>query len=280
MQNNFVKPTSLDEALKVLNTGKTKIIAGGTDVCVLMHEGKKFEGTIVDICAISELKGIRKDGDTIVIGAGCTHTEISTNEIVKKYLPILAKGCSLVGSTLIRNRGTVGGNIANNGNCADSIPPLFILDATVVVKSVDGERKLSLNEFFCERGKLALKENELIVALEIKPLEGYKWELFKVGRRKSLAISRLTLAIAVKENNGVVEDLRIIPGAMLPNYRRLTQTETEFKGKKLTPENIEAIADKATEEAIGMSGRRWSTEYKEPVLRGLVMRTLEELMQK
>jgi len=114
-----------------------------------------------------------------------------------------------------------------------------------------------------------------LYSVTVKASEGYKWKLIKVGRRKSLSISRLTLAIALKETHGKIEDVRICPGAMLSKHARLYETENKFKGKKLN-ENIEFIADSAVEEVIRLSGRRWSTEYKEPVLRGLIVRTLEE----
>lgn len=278
MVGRFVKPSSLKEALDMLNKEKSLIISGGTDLLVKLRKSKRdIEEALIDISSLEELKEIKEKNSIITIGAACTHSDIEKNIIINKNLPILAKGCSVVGSTLIRNRGTIGGNIVNNSNCADSVPPLFILEGSIIVESIEGKRKLSLDEFFYDTNKIDLKKNEIVTAIEVKPLKGYLWDLFKVGRRKSLAISRLTLAIAVKLNNGVIEDLRIIPGAMLPNYRRLKATEEKFAGKILK-DNIELIADSATKEAIKMSGRRWSTEYKEPVLRGLIIRTLENFI--
>jgi CO/xanthine dehydrogenase FAD-binding subunit len=275
MIKSFAKPKDLKELLQLLSCESCSIIAGGTDVMVEVHNGKEFKECVVDISGIEDLKGISNSEKTITILAGTTHAEIEKNKIVNKYMPMLSKACSLVGSTLIRNRGTIGGNVANNASCADSIPPLLLFNAKVVLKSLQGDRNLSLDEFLGKNCSVDLKSEEILYSIVAEKLEGYKWELVKVGRRKSLAISRITLAIALKEKDGVIEDLRLCPGAMLPKHTRLYNTENMFKGKKLSIGTIEAIANNAAEEAIEMSGRRWSAEYKEPVLKGLIVRTLE-----
>jgi CO/xanthine dehydrogenase FAD-binding subunit len=275
MIRNFAKPRDLEELIQSIKDDNYTIIAGGTDLMVEIHNGKEPKGKLIDVSTIKALKGISQYENCVTILAGTTHTEVLQSEIVKEKLPMLAKACSLVGSSLIRNRGTIGGNIANNANCADSIPPLLISDAVVCLKSFGRDRIIKLEEFLEKNSSVDIQKGEVLYSVTAKSLKGYKWNLIKVGRRKSLAISRLTLAIALKEINGIIEDLRICPGAMLSKQTRLHATENKFKGEKLS-ECIEAIADSAALEVIALSGRRWSTEYKEPVLRGLIIRTLEE----
>jgi CO/xanthine dehydrogenase FAD-binding subunit len=276
MIKSFAKPKKLLELLQLLNNEKYTIIAGGTDLMVEVHKGKEMSGKVIDISSIEDLKGIISSEKSVTILSGTTHAEVEKNEDVNKYIPIVAKACSLVGSTLIRNRGTIGGNIANNASCADSIPPLLLLNAKVKLKSLMNERTISLDEFLGINGSVDLKNGEVLYAIEAERLDGYRCELVKVGRRKALAISRLTLAIALKEKDGIIEDLRLCPGAMLPKHSRLYNTENKFKGENFSSETIEAIASSAVEEALSLSGRRWSAEYKEPVLKGLIVRTLEE----
>jgi len=278
MTNDFVKPKSLEEALKLLKEEESKVIAGGTDLIIEIHQGKKIQERLIDISSLEELKNIKEEREIITIGAGCTHSEVSKNKLVKEKLEILAEGCSLVGSTTIRNRGTIGGNVVNSSTCADTIPPLLILDTKVKIKSAEEERIVNLRDFFYNKGKVNLRKDEMVTEFQMKPLEeGYRWQLVKVGRRKSLAISRLTVAIAVKEKDGIIEDLRICPGAMLPKHGRLWKTENYFIGKPFDERTIEEIGDSASKEAVSLSGKRWSTEYKEPVLKGIIIRTLEEL---
>lgn len=275
MDTMFVKPKGLVEVFDYLNKDQCTLIAGGTDLIVDKRKGKQYAEPFIDISNLEELSKIEELKNEITIGACCTHSEIEKNELIKKRLPMLRQACSLVGSTLIRNRGTIGGNIVNNAICADSIPPLLIYDAKVNIESINGVRNLALKDFFLTKG-LDLNSNELLKSIKIKPLDGHRWKLIKVGRRKSLAISRLTLAIALKERNGIIEDIRICPGAMLPRHGRLWNTEGYFIGEKLDTKAIEAIAECSTAEAVSLSGRRWSTEYKESVLKGLIVKTLEE----
>lgn len=277
MPDNFFRPVSLKEAAEYIDKNDCRLIAGGTDLVVKMRAGKVSAGTLVDISSLNELKRINKDKNKIIIGAACTHSEVEKSPVVLENLPMLAKGCSMVGSTLIRNRGTIGGNVVNGSTSADSIPPLLIYDTDVIVLSSAGERKIPIKDFFMDKEKVRLEKNEIVKEFQIKPLDNYSWRIFKVGRRKSLAISRLTLAVAVKIDNGYLSDLRLCPGAMLPKHGRLINTENQFKNSIFNEQTIQFIAEAGTKEAIGLSGRRWSTEYKEPVLCGLIQRLLKEI---
>lgn len=278
MIDNLIKPKTLDDAIESLR-GKDKIIiAGGTDLVVEMRQGKLIKETILDISTLKELKHIGEENGKIVVGAGCTHSEIEKNSLLIRKVPLLSKGSSLVGSTGIRNRATIGGNVINASNCADTIPPLLLMDAVVKIVSCNRERTIPLKELYDERGKAKISKDEMVKEFLITPLpEGCKWNLFKVGRRKALAISRLTLGMVLKLNEDLIEDIRICPGAMLPVHGRLWKTENEYKGKEICEDIIEKIAEMGTQEAILLAGRRWSTAYKEPVLRGLIKRSLEEL---
>lgn len=280
MENDFKKPENLDDALKYLNSCNPTIIAGGTDLIIDLRNRKRTPTNLMDISSIEELKNIRKVENTIEIGAGCTHSFIEKNEMIKNYLPMLAKGCSIIGSTLVRNRGTIGGNIVNNSNCADSIPPLLIMDTKIVLQSEDKIRTLNLSDFFMDNGKLDIKQNEVLTKILIEPIEGYKWSLQKVGRRKSLAISRITLAMAIKQDGSKLEDIRICIGAVLPKHQRLNNVEESFKGKEISVDLFNDIAEKSAEEVNRLAGIRWSSEYKIPVLKGLIMKTLEQLSER
>lgn len=288
MENKYIKAHNLEEALKEISCSHAKIIAGGTDLIIdsrrvrnlnktSFEESLSYNKTLVDISSIQELKSISISDGIISIGACCTHGEIEKNHIIKNYIPILAKGCSLVGSTLIRNRGTIAGNIANNSNCADSVPPLLILDAKLIIQSLKGRRSAALKDFFLDNGKIDIKNDEMITSIEVEPIKEYRWDVVKVGRRKSLAISRLTLAVAVKMEEGILKDLRICCGAVLPTHQRLNKVEAEFKNAALSGHIFKSAADMAAEEVLSITGKRWSSEYKIPVLKELVVRTLEQL---
>lgn len=277
MENRFIRAHNLNEALEYASSSDSKIIAGGTDFIINLRKNKNIDKRLVDISSVKELKSISMSDGVISIGAGCTHGEIEKDKIVKECIPMLAKGCSLVGSTPIRNRGTIGGNIVNNSNCADSIPPLLILDASLVIQSLNKRRTVKLKDFFKDEGTLDINNGEIVTSIEIKPFVGYKWDMTKVGRRKSLAISRLTLATAVKTEDGRFKDLRLCAGAVLSKHQRLAVVEDKFKDSQVSYEVLEAIGDMASNEVLSIVGKRWSSDYKIPVLRKLIIRTLEQL---
>lgn len=279
MEDNFYKPHTLEEALLMLKNGHLKVVAGGTDLIVNFRETGSIEKNILDISTIYELKKICLTGSSINIGACATHAEIEKNTIVKENVAILAKGCSLVGSTLIRNRGTIGGNIVNNSNCADSIPPLMILDGELVIQSLGEKRIVPLKDFFLAGGKVQLKEDEIVTSIMVRPLNGYKWNIIKVGRRKSLAVSRLTLAAAMKIKDRLIEDIRICSGAVLPKPQRFHDVEKEFIGADLSEMVFYEIGKKVSEKVLSITGTRWSSEYKIPVLKELIARTLIDLTE-
>jgi CO/xanthine dehydrogenase FAD-binding subunit len=277
MEGRFVKTHCLNEALECINEGGSKIIAGGTDIIIDIRKNRGIDKKLVDISTLEELRSISMSDGVISIGACCTHGEIEKNEIVKRFIPILAKGCSLIGSTLIRNRGTIGGNIVNNSNCADSVPPLLILNARLIIQSLHEKRTEELKDFFKDRGEIDIKDGEIVTSIEVEPLDRYAWDIVKVGRRKSLAISRLTLAAAVNLEKGVIKDLRLCCGAVLPRNQRLINVENRFKNTAVSEETLQAMGDMTAYEVLSITGKRWSSEYKLPVLNELVVRTLKQL---
>ena len=136
----FVNAKSAAEALSALSAagGKGMLIAGGTDVMVDIEAGKHNPEMLVDVTAAKDMLGIRIEGDEIVIGAATTLTDISTNTIIKKYYPSLSKGYGVVGSHLIRNLGTLTGNVVTAQPAADAAMAVAPLDPTFVILSADG----------------------------------------------------------------------------------------------------------------------------------------------
>lgn len=250
---------------------KSVFLAGGTDLVVRMRDGLKVQGNLLDISTIMEMQRVIKEGEYVILGAGLTHSEIEKDETIFNNINLLSKASSKVGSTQIRNRGTIGGNVSNCSSCADTIPPLLIYDATVILETINGEKEMSLEEYIANRCNM---KKDLIVAFKMKPLKGYIENIYKVSRRQSLAVSRLTLCTALKITDGLIEDVRICPGAMLSEPRRLHKTENEFKGKEYNKENVEKLVQFAVDEVRSIAGIRWSSPYKEPVLRDLLLRQL------
>jgi len=157
-------PKTLKDFFKIKSEIPTaKIIAGGTDLIVQLY-GKFNCPFLIDISQIKQLKGISKKSNSIRIGALTTHTEIEKNIILKKHANVLTQAAYVIGSPQIRNRGTIGGNIANASPAGDTLPSLYVLNAEIELTSESKTRKIPINEFFTGPGKSVIKNNGLCCA--------------------------------------------------------------------------------------------------------------------
>lgn len=276
----YYSPHSLSEACALLAEfgADARVLAGGTDVLVeLRKESAKSSKALVDITRIQTLRGIEESGNSIIIKPLVTHSEILHSKIVEKHAPLLKAAVAGIGSPQIRNRGTLGGNIMNAAACADTVPPLIALHAVVKLLSSRGERELALSEFFIKPYVTVAQSDEVLVEVRFPKLPGNARSSFvKLGRRNALSIARLSVAAVVtKSEAGVITDVRIVPGAAFPTWQRVGEAENVLIGQKLSRELCYEAGRKVSEVMISFTGRRWSTEYKEPVIAVLVRRALE-----
>lgn len=276
---SYLKPASLQAALAYLNEygEKCKPYAGGTDLMVqLREEAPRLRGVeyLMDVGGLAELRGIEVRENEISIGAMTTHTQVNTSEVLRKHVPFLSCASSTVGSTQIRNNGTVGGNICNASPAADTLSPFVALNARLVAVSVNGERRVSLKDAFVKAGVLKLEPNELVTRIEIDRIDDYATAFIKLGRRKALAISRMNAAVALKLEGGVIQAARIAPGCVFATPDRVEKAEALVVGKAPSAELFEEAGKAVSEEMVARTGIRWSTEYKKPVIEALIRRAL------
>jgi carbon-monoxide dehydrogenase medium subunit len=158
---NYHRPSSLAEAAKLAATGEAKIVAGGMTLVPTMKQRLAQPSDLVDLAGIAELKGIKVDGNNIVIGAMTTHNDVAHSAEVKKAIPALAVLAEGIGDPQVRNRGTIGGSISNNDPAADYPAALLGLDATVITN----KRKLKADEFFKGMFETALGDGEIVTAV-------------------------------------------------------------------------------------------------------------------
>lgn len=165
----------------------------------------------------------------------------------------------------------------NAATCADTVPPLIALNAEIKLTSSSGERSISLSEFFVEPYTTTARHDEVLTEIRFQKLPQHARSSFiKLGRRNALSIARLSVAaVLVKNSDGVVTDARIVPGAAFPKWQRIASAENLLIGKTLSRELMVEAGKKVSEAMISFTGRRWSTEYKEPVIAVLVRRVLE-----
>src|SRR5690349_17610759 len=159
---DYTRPANLDDAARGLGDADAKLVAGGMTLIPTLKMRLAKPSQLIDLGAIPQLKGISEDGDAIVIGAMTRHVEVNRSAVVKRAIPALAALASGIGDPHVRNRGTIGGSIANNDPAADYPAAVVGLNATVVTSS----RKIPAEKFFTGMFSTALKDDEIVTGVE------------------------------------------------------------------------------------------------------------------
>jgi CO/xanthine dehydrogenase FAD-binding subunit len=212
------RASSVDDALRMLRDEQRTPVAGATDVYVAANFGTLVQRKFVDIWGVPGLRDISLRIDSMRIGALVTYADVIRSPEVAIRLPMLVDAARLVGGPQIQNRGTIGGNIANASPAGDSLPVFSAVDATVVLRNMDVERRVPFTSFYTGYRATAMKPDELIVAVEVPRVDGRQW-FRKVGTRAAQAISKIVVA-------GVRSDRpRIAFGSVAPTVIRAREAE-------------------------------------------------------
>jgi CO/xanthine dehydrogenase FAD-binding subunit len=256
---------TLDDALAIMRTEHRVPIAGATDLYVGLNFGTLHSRRFLDIWPLDELRTISIRDDRLVLGALVTYTAAIASPEVRERLPMLIEAARQVGGPQIQNRGTVGGNIANGSPAGDSLPVLAAVDAVVMLRSVDGERRIPLTAFYTGYRATVMRVDELIVAVEVPRVAGAQW-FRKVGTRAAQAISKVVVA-AVRAPSP-----RIAVGSVAPTVIRLGATERALAGGASIDDAVVALRG----EVRPIDDLRSTAEYRLRVTENLVRRFWSE----
>jgi xanthine dehydrogenase FAD-binding subunit len=280
---DYIRPQDLGEALDFINdyAPDATILAGGTDVMIDMRSGVLKSRYLLDVSRLPELRDIKFDNGELTIGAGVTITEIGQSETIGRYAPALQKAADRFAGRQVRNIATIGGNVAHCSPCGDTIPPLLIHDAVAVVVSPAGQRNVPIEEMAGGPYHCTLRPNELITHFILKPKpDDVEFADFqKIGRRKELAISRMSMAVMVaQESDKSISFIRFALGSCTPTPHRFREIE-DLLLEKVPDEILLWEAGRVlAERMIEITGRRSSAVYKEPAIQGLFVRMMYPLI--
>ena len=277
----YIRVATVAKACEALarHGADARVLAGGTDLLIEWRRAAaKLPPVVLDISPVEDLRGISDAGEAVVIRPLTTHSELLQSEVLWQFAPLLVAAAAGIGSPQIRSRGTVGGNLMNAATCADTVPPLVALGAVVTLQSARGTRPVNLAELFVKPYQTVARPDELLTEIRFPKLPARSGTAFiKLGRRNALAISRLSAAAIVQlGDDGRIAEARIVPGAAFPTWRRVAEAEAMLVGERPVERLFAVAGTKVSEAMIKESGRRWSTEYKEPVIAVLVRRALQE----
>ena len=280
---DYIRPQDLAGALDFLaaHGPDTTLLAGGTDVMVDLRAGKLHSRYLLDISRLSEFRKIEACNGELTVGAGVTIAEIYASKTIARHAPALQKAAAAFASRPVRNVATIGGNVAHCSPCGDTIPPLLIHDARAVVVSPRGRRLVDVEQMADGPYHCTLRPDEIITGfiLKVKPDEVEFVDFQKIGRRKALAIARISMAVmAQQQPDKSIGFIRFALGSCTPTPHRFRQIE-EFLLGKVPDENLVWQAGRMlADDMLAITGRRPSALYKEPAIQGLFVRMMVALI--
>ena len=274
------RPASVQEASRLLseNGPGGHFLAGGTDLIIAMKEKGLVPKYVVDLKRIPGLAGIRENGDgTIALGALTTMREIEVSPLIKRKYPFLAQSAAEVGSIQIRNRATVGGNMANATPSADVAPSLIALSAAAKIAGANGERVVALEDFFRGPGQTVIKSDEILTEITIpKTAAQLVGEYIKFSPREMMDLAYVGVAVAydLDEKDKRSTGVRIVLGAVAPTPIRAKRAEAMLEGQVLNEALAEKAGAVAAEESRPISDVRSTADYRRAMVGAMTKRAL------
>lgn len=284
MDRRLLRPESLDEALAQRRQYEKDglPIAGGQSLLVLLRNRLVDPQVLIDLERIRDLRGVKSGPDGISIGAMTTIGALASSSEVQVAAPVLGQAASKVGSTAIRNLGTIGGNLCHNEPGADLPPALLALNASVELRSASATRKLALNEFFRGYFETHTAADEILCRIDIPALESQASAVYlkHAISPEDLAIASVAVVLIPEpKQRGVARDVRIGLGGVAPLPFRAVKAESALKSVTLNDASIREAAEIAAGESDPMSDPHGSADYRRKMVKVLVRRAVLAALQ-
>ena len=272
----YARPTTVDEALQAIADGgdDVKIMAGGQSLIPVMRLRLAAPETVVDLTRVAELRGVRDEGDAIVIGAMTTHHDVMTDPLIQQYAPLIAEATETVADRQVRARGTFGGALAHADPAGDLPAVALALDAEFVIAGPEGRRTVPAADFFVDYLTTALEEGELLVEIRVPKLAGEWGMRYEKFNRVAQAWSIVAVAAVVRRENGHIAEARIGLTNMGATPLRATAVEAALAGAQASPETIAAAARSAAEGTSPSSDLNAQADYRRHLAQVLTRRAV------
>jgi CO/xanthine dehydrogenase FAD-binding subunit len=273
----FYTPKTVKEAVGLLSVHpELTILAGGTDIVVARRAGRTEPSGYLNIMEIEEMKQVRVDDGVLFIGAAVTFEHGKDDPVIKENCPVLCEAAASVGSPQIRCRGTFGGNVMNASPAADTVPVLTALGAKAVLESSAGSRSILVDELITGNEKTCAKPGELLIGFLVPLWSKEKnWCFQKIGRRNSLAISRMNGVCVMDIKGNIISEVRLCIGASTNRPMRFKEAEEILTGKEISDELFKKAGISVREKILAETGIRASSGYKLPVAEDFTVRILK-----
>ena len=271
-------PHSVGEAIGLLGSlgSDAKLLAGGHSLLPMMKLRFAQPGHLIDLNRIAELRGICEDGGTVCIGAMTVENDLIASPVLQARVPLLCEAVKLIADPQVRNRGTIGGDIAH-GDPANDHPALSLaLDATFVLQGPNGKRTVKADDFYLGTYMTALADDEILTEIRVPafaPKTGYAYTKLK---RKTGDWATAGAAVVMRLDGGVVSHVRIGLTNVAPTALRATTAEDALKGQPLSDATIAAAAQAAMAACDPAEDLRGSVDYKRAMAGQMLQRAIRQ----
>lgn len=277
----YFTPQSVQEAVLLLAKykGEGRVLAGGTDLLVMMKDRVITPKYLIDLKSISAIDILRWDlKEGLRTGALTRISNILNSDVIREKYFCLHQAAESLGTVQVRNMATIGGNICRSSPSADMVPPLLVFDAKVTLVGPESERTILLEDFFTGPGGNVLN-NEILTEIKILPQKRPSGTAFRKLGRSSEDLAKVNCAVNIMIANGKCEDVRIALGAVAPMPIRAKKVEEALRGQKVNSKAIGGALGKVAEDIAPITDVRSSAEYRTYVSRILIGRVVDEAMK-
>lgn len=281
---DYEEPKSLQEALRILSElkGTAKVIAGGTDLIVNMKKGILAPRCLVSLRRIGPLRAVGMKKTAVEIGSHATVSELVSSGVIASAAPVLARAAASLGSPLIRNRATIGGNIVTARPAADLPPALMVLEAKVELKGRGKKRTVPLDGFFKGPGSTVMNVDEVLTKIVIPGVPAFTGaDYVKLGHRAALEIAIVAVAsrITLDKPGGSIKDVRIVLSSVAPKTVHAVSAESFLLGQRPSDELFAGAAQRAMADASPIDDIRGGAAYRREMVGVLTKRTLRRAFE-
>ncbi len=283
MWTTYHSAATLDEAISLLAEygSRARVIAGGTDMLIELEHGKRpGVHVLIDISRAAEADAITLGTDGwISMGPLVTHNDAAISPLIQQHALPLALAAWEVGAPQIRNRATIAGNLITASPANDTITPLLALGAEVILRSLHGERRVPLSDFYTGLRQTVMAPDELLTGISFAAMTSQQRGTFiKLGLRRAQAISVVNVAVILRFEREIVRGAAVTLGSVAPTVIRIPEAEAALIGQMLRPEVIREAALTAARVPTPIDDVRSTAEYRTEMIKVIVARALRALM--
>jgi carbon-monoxide dehydrogenase medium subunit len=272
---DYLAPGSVEEALSALaeHGDDAKLMAGGQSLLPVLRMRLNAPEVVIDLGRIDSMRGVREDGDALVIGALTTHSEMVTDDLVRQHALLLSKAAAEVADNQIRHRGTFGGSCAHADPAGDMGSAALAMDAEFVIAGSGGTRSVAATDFFVDLFETAIGEDEILTEIRVPKKTGWgaHYEKFvRVAHQWPI----VAVAAAVSASGGTIGEARVGLTNMGSTPLRAAATESALSGAAATEDGVRAAADQAAEGTRPPSDLNGDADYRKHLATVLTRRAV------